>query len=387
MNKKRVAVVVPVYKPELTWWERISLKRLWTVLGKYPLYFIIPQGMDISYIHIFPTRKVKSFPREYFADIKGYNRLLLTDGFYQEFSDYEYILIHQLDALVFVDKLEEFCSLGYSYIGAPWYFNYSLVIDGRPIRLHVGNGGFSLRRVESCLWLLEKYTNERDQWTGNEDIFFAYYGRKERDFNRGDVKTACAFACEMNPARIIRKNQGVIPFGCHGWHRYGKDFYLSLPLEIKCLYRTHAELMQNRDTTELKKILHGIAKFRLLRRIKNGEGVGQYLAGYPQFVWGGNVYTLTDADRLLFMALKQEGYFIDACTVVSVEECVGKKVVVIVMDDDDEINEKFQFYGMRYGLDYISFWREYIGCLCSIMGKSQVSENESKGNMLYNSSK
>lgn len=371
MNKKRVAIVVPVYKPELSWWEWISLKRLWAVLGTYPLYFIAPQGVDIPYLHIFPKRKIKFLPREYFADIKGYNRLLLSDFFYEGFTDYEYILIHQLDALVFSDRLEEFCALDYGYVGAPWYFNYSLVIDGKPVRLHVGNGGFSLRKVENCRRLLKKYAIERDNWTGNEDVFFAYYGRKDSDFNRADVKTACAFACEANPARILKKNQGEIPFGCHGWHRYGRDFYLSLPLEIKGIYRTQADFMQNRDKIELQKILHNIAKYRLLRRIKNGERIGQYLADYPRFMCGGTVYALTDADRLLLMALQKEGYFTDACMLASVTECVGKNVVVIAIDYDDEINEKMQSQGRRYGLDYISYWREYIGCLRGMGSKNR----------------
>lgn len=371
MNKKRVAIVVPVYKPELTWWERISLKRLWEVLGKYPLCFIIPQGVDIPYVHIFPKVRIISFPRAYFADIKGYNRLLLTDDFYQEFVDYEYILIHQLDALVFSDRLEEFCTLGCGYIGAPWYFNYSLLIDGKPVRLHVGNGGFSLRRVENCRRLLKKYVIERDHWTGNEDVFFAYYGRKDLKFNRADVKTACAFACEATPARIFKKNRGEIPFGCHGWHRYGRDFYLSLPLEIKDIYRNQADFMQNRDKTELKKILHNIAKYRLLRRIKNGEIVSRYLADYPRFICGGAVYAITDEDCLLLIALQKEGYFTDACMLASVTECIGKNVVVIAMDYDAEINEKMQLQGMRYGLDYISYWREYIGCLRGIVGKNR----------------
>ena len=46
--------------------------------------------------------------------------MLLTADFYRRFTDYEYILIHQLDVFLFEDKLLEFCDMGYDYIGAPY---------------------------------------------------------------------------------------------------------------------------------------------------------------------------------------------------------------------------------------------------------------------------
>ena len=35
------------------------------------------------------------------------------------FLEYQYMLIYQLDAFVFEDKLDYFCELGYDYIGIP----------------------------------------------------------------------------------------------------------------------------------------------------------------------------------------------------------------------------------------------------------------------------
>jgi len=44
---------------------------------------------------------------------------MMSPAFYDAFKAFDYILIYQLDAFVFRDELEYFCSLGYDYIGAP----------------------------------------------------------------------------------------------------------------------------------------------------------------------------------------------------------------------------------------------------------------------------
>jgi hypothetical protein len=44
----------------------------------------------------------------------------LSEEFYQAFTDFEFMLIYQLDAFVFRDELADWCRSGYEYIGAPW---------------------------------------------------------------------------------------------------------------------------------------------------------------------------------------------------------------------------------------------------------------------------
>ena len=47
MDKKEVVVVVPVYRPELTVWERASLRQTVRVLQEnYPVELLVPCGMD-----------------------------------------------------------------------------------------------------------------------------------------------------------------------------------------------------------------------------------------------------------------------------------------------------------------------------------------------------
>ena len=98
MDKKEVVVVVPVYRPELTVWERASLRQTVRVLQEnYPVELLVPCGMDCSAIR----REVSGLPVREVSDewlgrrngIAGYNRMMLSAGFYELFRDYEYLLI------------------------------------------------------------------------------------------------------------------------------------------------------------------------------------------------------------------------------------------------------------------------------------------------------
>ena len=42
----------------------------------------------------------------------------MKEKFYRAFADYEYILIYQLDCLVFASSLEEWCGKGWDYVGS-----------------------------------------------------------------------------------------------------------------------------------------------------------------------------------------------------------------------------------------------------------------------------
>lgn len=374
MNKNVAAIIVPVYKAELSWWERISLKQLMRVLGKYPIYFVMPENADIPYVHIFPQGKVKTFPDEYFADIKGYNKLLLSPFFYDSFSTYEYIMIYQLDAFVFRDKLMDFCHMGYDYIGAPWFFSYSIIVNGKPLRLHTGNGGFSLRRVESCLWLLHKYAQESRAWSSNEDVFFAYYGYMEKKFRRAGVRIAAAFSFEANPQRIWKKNHQQMPFGCHGWYKYGKNFYLSIANNDRDMMLEYEEVMSARDMDDLNAVLYHIAKFRLLRRIKNGQTIADYLKKYSRFLEADIVIVQGNDDVFLLNALQREGWLLNVQIAADIRQYLpGQRCFILSFADMESLENELQSKCMVYGVNYISFWQEYCGYLRGLLKKMCIT--------------
>src|SRR5258708_1605717 len=104
MNMKKspsVAIVIPHVKNQLMRSEKISVEHWKKYLSKYDTYTVSPPGISPPDKNM----KVKTFDVGNFTSVKSYSRLLLTPEFYQAFKTYEYILIYQLDALVFSDQL------------------------------------------------------------------------------------------------------------------------------------------------------------------------------------------------------------------------------------------------------------------------------------------
>lgn len=226
-SKQSVVIVVPIYRTELLWYEKISLERLYAVLPHYTIVFAAPEGMEIP-DWLRRGNEVAGFPGEFFTSVAAYSRLLLSPQFYARFRDFEYMLIYQLDAFVFVDLLQEFCSLGYDYIGGPWQLQNSLqkVRPGKYKIYHVGNGGFSLRRIEACCRLLAKCQGNPRYAGWGEDTFWGIAGHEDRDFRLAPLRIAYAFSIDTLAERCYRKNGSQLPFGCHGWPRFSRDFYL-----------------------------------------------------------------------------------------------------------------------------------------------------------------
>jgi len=256
-----VSVVIPVYKPTLTDYERIALTQCMRTLNKFRILLAAPQSLDTSYYQdLYPILQARRFDDSYFTDIQSYNQLMLSSEFYQAFVDAEYILIHQLDAFVFQDELADWCALGYDYIGAPWlrdrdftgwrdeaWFSVkkkvATVLDLKKpdgvtpreiVSLNsVGNGGLSLRRVPSMLRWLQFFRRKIERYQRisahqyNEDVFWGIEVNRYLPLLRiPDYRTALRFAVEFYPQRAVEQyNQGKLPFGCHAWDIHGTDYW------------------------------------------------------------------------------------------------------------------------------------------------------------------
>lgn len=243
MKKYEVTVVIPIYKTCLSEYEQISLRQVLQVLGHHRIVAVKPRSLDISSLHL-PAEE--SFDDDYFAGIAGYNRLMMSAEFYRRFSDSEYILIYQLDAYVFSDRLKEWCGKGYDYVGAPWLskpiYRFPLyrlcswmkrkwlARKGLPHRSitrdKVGNGGLSLRRVDAHIAVLEKYSDVAAAYLShrhhlfNEDVFFSVeVRRREPSFRYPTVQEALDFAFDKYPRLCFRRNHHRLPFGCHAWYK------------------------------------------------------------------------------------------------------------------------------------------------------------------------
>ena len=258
-NKKKVAIVVPLSnRAELYPDEEISLRHLTHYLGKYDKYLIVPEELEI---HI-PDFDLARFDAQYFGSAAANTRLMLSPLFYERFQNYEYILIYHLDALVFSDQLEYWCDAGYDYIGPPWFPADDMPWVSEP---GVGNGGFCLRKIESCLKVLnssnyrldpdvywqrikkkplwqqivrypQKYKKkvhyfnnirrEIDEFDNNEDLFWwnraAHY---YPEFKFAPIDVAMRFAFEGEPRQCFEQIGNQLPFGCHAWPRYDREFW------------------------------------------------------------------------------------------------------------------------------------------------------------------
>ena len=95
-----------------------------------------------------------------------YSALLKQPQFYENFTNWQHLLIYQTDALL-LRKIDPIY-FNYSYIGAPW------VLTNQWCKYNAGNGGFSLRNVADCIKATER--NRKVPFNsihrGNEDGFF-----------------------------------------------------------------------------------------------------------------------------------------------------------------------------------------------------------------------
>jgi hypothetical protein len=261
--KKLVAVVVPLSnRNEITNDEKISLAHLVHHLGHYDKYFLVPNGLKFSANGFTNVR----FDDQFFGSVDANRKLMFSKTFYKRFDRYKYILIYHLDALVFSDQLKSWCEKGYDYVGPPWVKHQEAPYAGLNIEDKVGNGGFSLRNVDSFLKVIKSkiyYIDPKVYWRvayadknlfvktlnypkkylkyltvfngsrfemarfkTNEDQFWAgraihYYP----EFNLPTVQTALQFGFECLPRHCFELNGRRLPFGCHAWPRYDREFW------------------------------------------------------------------------------------------------------------------------------------------------------------------
>lgn len=233
-------VVIPVYKEQLNEAECLSLNQCLRVLCNHPITLAAPQSLDTKkYLELSPHITVKRFADFYFNNIEGYNKLMLSKKFYKHFTDYKYILIYQLDAWIFKDELEYWCSKDYDYIGAPWLDHWWASFAAGHITFirtffHklgyrkfnlVGNGGFSLRKVRSAIFNLGLYRYAAGKFKGNEDYFFSFFINSYNPFFKiPPANEALNFSFDVNPAECYSANGFKLPMGCHGWNKH-LDFW------------------------------------------------------------------------------------------------------------------------------------------------------------------
>jgi hypothetical protein len=195
------------------------------------LYIVCPEQLKLpkTVVHL----KTERFEDFYFEGIKGYNQLPLSKKFYERFSAFDYILIHQLDAFLFKEQLEFWCDQNYDYIGAPWLrddrflaklFRSKKIRSRNIIFNNVRNRGLSLRKVKT----FKRFTTEQseiidnykhDELYGIEDVFWSIIAPQFQKIEIPNCKISGKFSLDRKPEFGMKTNKSVLPFGCHRFEK------------------------------------------------------------------------------------------------------------------------------------------------------------------------
>lgn len=257
-----VNIVVPIYKSALSGDDKTSLDRLVLALGEYPITVVHPEGLELGQVQSrYPSFKYESFDPKFFKDRMAYNHLMLDPAFYERFLEWDYILIHQCDAFVFRNELQQWCDKGYDYIGAPWLYtewhrsyiylelsalkSYYLrktkgIVDRNIARGKVGSGGFSLRRTRALYDFLVKYPDLAQSYKDmseylryQDDVFWAVEPKAQGVYFKIPKSIeAVNFSFDDNPSLAYQVTNYNLPFGCHGFNkRQYRSFWKSMIAE------------------------------------------------------------------------------------------------------------------------------------------------------------
>lgn len=271
---ERLVVLVPTHLERLDEALAVTLLHNALQLKAYKLEVILPEACDPSWYQSFFDEhgirgSVRLVPSKYFGSTTAVNRMGTDPDFYRYYLEFEYILICHLDAWVYRDNLIYWMDLGYDFIGAPLF----LPQNGKaPFMRRMApfgcNGGLSLRRVASCIRVLETFSPGIEPWRFTQALLFLARNRqwgfvailfrlmlmllqdwrstREKYNIYEDVfltvivplcgnlisipsaKTAVRFACEVNYPLLQKEILGLEPpLGIHGYDKYVEADYLN----------------------------------------------------------------------------------------------------------------------------------------------------------------
>ena len=181
-------------------------------------------------------------------------------------------LIVQTDAFIFNPDYKEFFDAAVDYAGSPWFTN---PINHSDNTIHVGNGGYSLRKTSSCIKVLRcnkpiftfkethRLVKESEFHSGKffltqilyalwyyyfqnnflsgrntmpmiyEDVFWSIVVPSVfKNFKVATPEMAIRFGFETYPSKIFELNNFKLPTGCHGFHKHEPEFWRNyIPLD------------------------------------------------------------------------------------------------------------------------------------------------------------
>ena len=247
---KNCAILIPVYR-KMNAYEKFSYNMLKDTVHNTDIFIVCGNSFDSSEF----AENKQCFDDSYFKSMADYSRLCKSYEFYDRFSDYKYILIYQLDCLIFRDDIDYWCEQGYDYIGGP-IVSRNAQWDYAPV---VGNGGFSLRKVDYFKSITDpngdfrkKYdlylnlNRKKDLYETFEDLYFCEFVNNHWLFDVPTIEDGVHFSLDMNPD-ILYNVFKTLPMGCHAYCK-NIPFWeklINLPEEVKdAAYKEHGEFME-----------------------------------------------------------------------------------------------------------------------------------------------
>lgn len=243
----KTAILIPIYKNffQLNQCETSSFDQSLKILSNHEIILVCHKDIDFNNYYSYALSKnveirKEEFSCHFFENINGYNKLMLSLDFYLSFIQFDYILIYQLDAWIFQDDLVKWCLKNYDYIGAPWLdTNCENWVKLFPLKLKlkqylllhkypkicVGNGGFSLRKIDSSINFLRKNKKLVQNWSLHEDVFWSFATFLDNNFKIPKYMEALKFSFELYPSKAYEMNDQELPMGCHAWEKYQPEFW------------------------------------------------------------------------------------------------------------------------------------------------------------------
>jgi hypothetical protein len=261
-------ILIPLYKSVsfLSEGEKLSIRRSIKIFSALDIIFIAPDSTNVTEYQVEFSNDLNFFliPDVHLKDINSYSKLLMSSFFYAYFKKYDWMLICQPDVYVFKNDLHQFTNQNeYFFIGAPVIDSH---IKGWENQTWVGNGGFSLRRIKTCIEVTKRLEKIKKissflgvyKLTGN-NILFLFFRVVIGSFSRinfnsfvtkylydrpvnedvfwclwvpsifkkirpADIATATKFSFEKNAESLFQRF-GNLPMGCHAWEKYEPKFW------------------------------------------------------------------------------------------------------------------------------------------------------------------
>ncbi len=231
MNEKifiNPSVCIPIYKSDLNEYEIISIKSHIFKLKAHDIFLLVPKSKKNKIIlslrnnnipdKLYNIHEVEDYCLERY---ENYNYLLLSPSFYKFYKSYSHILIAQIDAYTFSDRLIEWCKCELDYLGAPCYefdryWTNNLIF--------CGVGGFSLRSIENTLKVLEK-----------NPIIFKFYDLKKY-LKKSNLKGKIVLFFKYIITKILRKDRLKRDIKIHRYTSIFRNLFIFLNEDISYGY-------------------------------------------------------------------------------------------------------------------------------------------------------